>query len=54
MNSKKNLKETDRKLCLKTYDNFKKQHDILINSLINSKEKLPRSFGINEFKKSNR
>lgn len=52
MNSKKNLKETDRKLCLKTYDDFKNQHDILINNLINSKEKLPHSFGIKELKKA--
>ena len=52
MNSRKNLKETDRKLCLKTYNNFKKQHDLLISNLINSKEKLPYSFGIKEFKKA--
>lgn len=52
MNSRKNLKETDRKLCLKTYDSFKEQHDLLISNLINSKEKLPYSFGIKEFKKA--
>lgn len=52
MNSKKNLKETDGKLCLKTYDRFKEQHDLLISNLINSKEKLPYSFGIKEFKKA--
>lgn len=50
MNSKKNLKETDRKLCITNYDNFKINHDKEIQDIIDSKIKVPYSFGIKEFK----
>ena len=47
MNSKSNLKETDRGLCLKTYESFKEKHDKLIEDLkTNQKEKYLSSFGI--------
>ena len=47
MNSKSNLKETDRDLCLKTYESFKEKHDKLIEDLkTNQKEKYLSSFGI--------
>lgn len=52
MNSKEDLKETDRDWCLKTYNAFKDKHDELIDYLVNSKDKLPHSFGIKEFKKA--
>ena len=47
MNSKQNLKETDRDLCLKTYESFKEKHDKLIKDLkANQEEKYLSSFGI--------
>lgn len=46
MNSKSNLKETDRDLCIKGYDNFRKQHNELIEQLKDSKDNTPRSMGI--------
>ena len=50
MNSKKNLKETDRKLCIDNYDNFKINHDKEIREIIDSGIKVPYSFGIKKFK----
>ena len=46
MNSKENLKETDRNECIKTYDSFRIKHNKLINEMINNKVKYPQSFGI--------
>ena len=47
MNSKPNLKETDRDLCLKTYENFKDKYDKLIEELkTKQEEKYLSSFGI--------
>ena len=46
MNSKKDLKKTNRSLCVKTYKEFKKSHDKLITELKLSENKLPCSFGI--------
>ncbi|WP_425203754.1 RNA-guided endonuclease TnpB family protein [Priestia megaterium] len=45
MNSRNNLKSTDRDLCFKTWDNFKDLHDIEIKRLENE-EKLLASMGI--------
>lgn len=46
MNSKSNLKETDRDLCIKGYNKFRKLHNKLIEQLKNNKEYTPRSMGI--------
>lgn len=47
MNSKANLINTDRNLCIKEYDNFKINHNKCIEELTNNKDvKLPISFGI--------
>lgn len=46
MNSNEEGTSADRMRCIKTYRNFKKQHDALIIDLENSKQYLPQSFGI--------
>lgn len=46
MNVKNNLKEIDRELCFKEFDNFKVLHDIEIDKLINSGNKKISSMGI--------
>lgn len=48
MNSKKSLKETDRNLCKKGFNDFAINHNIEINRLISSKEKTPLSFGVSD------
>lgn len=48
MNSKDNLKTTDRDLCLKTFENFIKLHDREISLLEIYIDKLPTSFGIKQ------
>lgn len=46
MNVKGNLKEIDRDLCFKTFDNFKILHDKEIERIKNSNDKLISSMGI--------
>ena len=47
MNSKKDLKETNRRLCIKEYDNFLINHDKCIEEIKKNKDiKLLSSFGI--------
>ena len=46
MNVKDNLKEIDRDLCFKTFDNFKILHDREIERIKNSNRKLLSSMGI--------
>jgi len=46
MNSKNNLKECDRNLCIENWDRFKLLHDIEIDKLDNCKNKLISSMGI--------
>ena len=47
MNSKSNLKETNRNKCYKTYKDFKTKHDKLIEELkTNKTQKYLSSFGI--------
>lgn len=46
MNSKKDLKKTDKSLCVKEYDNFKIKHDNLIDKMRKDSIKYPKSFGI--------
>ena len=42
-----NLKETDRKLCIDSYESFKIKHDKLIEEMkLNKDIKLLSSFGI--------
>ena len=48
MNSQKNLETTNRKQCLKTFDNFRKLHDSEVERLKNDIYKLPKSFGIKQ------
>ena len=50
MNSKSNLKETDRSECFKTYNKFKLKHNELIEKLKNNGMKNPSSFGIRKLK----
>jgi hypothetical protein len=48
MNSRSDLKETDRELCLRYYDEFKERHDNFIEKLKKDNNiKLLSSFGIN-------
>lgn len=54
MNSKKDLKETDRTLCIANYESFKEKHDKLIEEIKTSADKkLLSSFGIKKKNKSN-
>ena len=46
MCTKENLKETDKDLCKKEFDNFKKLHDMEIIRIKNSNNKLISSMGI--------
>lgn len=46
MNVKDNLKEIDKDLCFKTFDDFKIQHDKEIERIKNSNDKTIRSMGI--------
>lgn len=46
MNVKDNLKEIDRELCFKEFDNFKILHDKEINRLLSSKDKRISSMGL--------
>lgn len=46
MNVKDNLKEIDKDLCSKTFDDFKIQHDKEIERIKNSNDKTIRSMGI--------
>ena len=48
MNSKNNLKTTDRTLCIENFDNFVKLHDSEISRLEIYIDKLPTSFGIKQ------
>ena len=48
MNSKNNLKTTDRSLCIENFDNFVKLHDSEISRLEIYIDKLPTSFGIKQ------
>lgn len=48
MNSKTNLKQTDRNLCIENFDNFIKLHDNEISRLENCIYKVPTSFGIKQ------
>ena len=44
-NSAKDLAHADRERCIKTYDQFVKNHDACIEQIRNTKTKIPRSFG---------
>ena len=46
MNVKKTLKEIDKEQCENTFDNFKSLHDIEINHIVTSSNKLISSMGI--------
>ena len=46
MCTKDNLKETDKNLCNEEFDNFKKLHDMEIERIIYSNNKLISSMGI--------
>ena len=46
MNVKDNLKEIDRDLCFKTFDNFKVLHDDEIERIRSSNCKLVSSMGL--------
>ena len=46
MNIKDNLKEINRDLCIKTFDNFRKLHDKEIERIKNNKDKIIGSMGI--------
>lgn len=46
MCTKDNLKETDKKLCIKEFENFKMLHDVEIERIKNSKSKTIYSMGI--------
>ena len=46
MNVKDNLKEIDRNLCFKTFDNFKILHDKEIERIKNNNDRLIGSMGI--------
>lgn len=46
MNSKDNLKETDKTICIKEYNNFKANHDKLIDKMRKDSIKYPKSLGI--------
>ena len=46
MNVKDNLKEIDRDLCFKTFDNFKILHDKEIERIKNNNDKTISSMGI--------
>ena len=46
MNVKNNLKEIDRELCFKEFDNFKQLHDKEISRLLSSNNKKISSMGI--------
>lgn len=46
MNVKDNLKEIDRDLCFKTFDNFTILHDKAIERIENSSNKLISSMGM--------
>ena len=47
-NSKKNLKQTNRDLCINGFNDFLYYHNLEINQILKSKEKTPKSFGILE------
>ena len=46
MNSNKNLKNTNKKLCKMNFDTFVKNHNKCIEELKNEKKKYPLSFGL--------
>lgn len=52
MNSKENLKETDRTLCIDNYEEFKIKHNKLIEQMSRDEIKYPKSFGIKKIAKA--